>query len=143
MGLEGDLNSISSALGGQAAELEEKIRRLKQANGEVMNEQTAGLSEIKQIKLPELADQWTGNRATGFDEKRTDAYDEMNRIFQWEYEAYQQEIERKIWMLEAELAAIRSMQAMASEIGDLLGKGEEMLEQAGDRLASLKGRLFG
>ena len=143
MGLIEELHSFSSGLSGDAAALEEKIRRLRQAKSEVASEQASGLSEIPQIRMPELADQWLGNRASLFDDDRTEAYDEMDRIFQSEYEQYQNEIERKIAALESELARIRAMQAMASSIGDLLEKGEEMLEEAGERLADLKRGIFG
>ena len=143
MGLEGELRSIASGLAGQAAELEEKIRRLRQAKSEVAREQSAGLSEIGQIRKPELADQWMGNRSSLFDEDRKEAYNEMKRIFEEEYTEYQSEIEQKIGWLEIELASIRALQATASAIGDMIDKGEEMLEQAGNMLADLKRGIFG
>ena len=137
------MRSIASGLAGQAAELEEKIRRLRQAKSEVAREQSAGLSEIGQIRKPELADQWMGNRSDLFDEDRKEAYDEMKRIFEEEYTEYQSEIEQKIGWLEIELASIRALQATASAIGDMIDKGEEMLEQAGNMLADLKRGIFG
>ena len=123
--------------------MEEKIRRLRQAKSEVAREQSAGLSEIGQIRKPELADQWMGNRSDLFDEDRKEAYDEMKRIFEEEYTEYQSEIEQKIGWLEIELASIRALQATASAIGDMIDKGEEMLEQAGNMLADLKRGIFG
>ena len=143
MGLEGELRNIASGLAGQAAELEEKIRRLRQAKSEVAREQSAGLSEIGQIRKPELGDQWMGNRSSLFDEDRKEAYDEMKRIFEMEYTDYQSEIEQKIGWLEIELASIRALQATALAIGDMIDKGEEMLEQAGNMLADLKRGIFG
>ena len=137
------MRSIASGLAGQAAELEEKIRRLRQAKSEVAREQSAGLSEIGQIRKPELADQWMGNRSDLFDEDRKEAYDEMKRIFEEEYTEYQSEIEQKIGWLEIELASIRALQATALAIGDMIDKGEEMLEQAGNMLADLKRGIFG
>ena len=137
------MRNIASGLAGQAAELEEKIRRLRQAKSEVAREQSAGLSEIGQIRKPELADQWMGNRSSLFDEDRKEAYDEMKRIFEMEYTDYQSEIEQKIGWLEIELASIRALQATALAIGDMIDKGEEMLEQAGNMLADLKRGIFG
>jgi translation initiation factor 2 alpha subunit (eIF-2alpha) len=143
MGFDVDLSGIYSAISGQAAEIEEKIRRLRQANGEIAEEQGTGLIEIHRILKPNLADQWMGKRAQRFDEDRNEGYEEMRRILTEEYDGYQSRIENKIQALEMQLAAIRAAESLANEIGDLIDKGEEFVEEVGSKMASLKEKVFG
>jgi len=139
MSQSGTLGQIQAAISGRAAEIQEKIERLKQAKGKIETEQNECTGEIKQILKPELGTSWVGNRAEKFQNSRKAAYTEMETIISDKYSEYIRSIESKIRFLEAELAAVQYASGVAQEVGRLISRGETFIDQVNEGIASLKG----
>ncbi|MBM7647492.1 uncharacterized protein YukE [Bacillus ectoiniformans] len=133
------LSHIQAAISSRASDLSEKIERLNQAKKDIQSEQDECLGEIKKILNPDLGNQWVGKRAAEFQEFRQAAYTEMESIIKDKYDDYMSSISLKILQLQAELAAAQAASFAAQEIGSLINKGEDFIDQVSDGIASLKG----
>ncbi|MDM5214545.1 DUF5082 family protein [Peribacillus sp. NJ4] len=136
------LSEIHSALSSKMSDVNEKINRLEQAKRQIKDEQNACLGEIAKIKNPDLAKSWTGNRAEGFQDARSDAYKAMSTIIHDDYDDYQEKIDGKIMMLNIEKKALSAAGTIAHEADVLLGKGEAVIDQLESKISYLKGWLF-
>ncbi|WP_195782987.1 DUF5082 family protein [Priestia megaterium] len=142
MGLGSVLDGLLSEVSGKVSDVEGKISKLKTAKSKIENEQATSLTEIKQIKKPELGEKWTGTLSDDFEEKRTAAYDNIKSILDGDYEGYIRQIEIKIGLLEAEKGALSGLNAAIGEADSLLAKGEEAYDAVENKISEIRRGLF-
>lgn len=109
MDYRGSLNKASSFASSSIEECQEKIRRLKEANAQLENEQRLGRNEINKIQQPVLQSEWEGPRSVEFEQSRHAAFLDMQKVFKEDFEDYQDTINEKISSLQQEIDFLTSV----------------------------------
>ncbi|TCP31223.1 uncharacterized protein DUF5082 [Scopulibacillus darangshiensis] len=142
MSLSGMLSSVHSAIASQSGDIDRQITKLEHAKSRIESEQNACLGEIKKVEQPDLGKDWSGTRAGKFDDAREAARQAMTNIYEYDYDMYKSRIDGRINGLKIERGALNAASAIAHEASELMEKGEDFMEAAGDKLSELKGWLF-
>lgn len=135
------LASLKGDVNGKIDDIERKIQRLKSAKQKVENEQDTMLEEIRQLKKPDLNNNWVGQRADEFDGKRDDVYLAMSYIGNLEYPQYQSSIQSKINLLQMEKTSLHGIGGLVGEASKLFELGEDMYDDVTNKISEIKRML--
>ena len=141
MSLSSMLASLKGDVNGKIDDIDRKIQRLKLAKQKVENEQDTMLEEIRQLKKPDLNNNWVGQRADEFDGKRDDVYLAMSYIGNLEYAQYQSSIQNKINLLQIEKTSLHGIGGLVGEASKLFELGEDMYDDVTNKIAEIKRML--
>ncbi|TYR81848.1 DUF5082 domain-containing protein [Priestia megaterium] len=141
MSFESILHDFSRTISGNVADLEDKITRLKSAKSKINKEQNLSLTEIRKILKPELEDKWKGERATSFEEKRTNAHSNIKEIITNDYDDYVQTIESKISWLETQKGFFSGVSGLVGEAESLLAKGEDAIADLENKISEIRSKI--
>ncbi|MED3964257.1 DUF5082 family protein [Niallia taxi] len=141
MSLSSMLASLKGDVNGKIDDIEHKIQRLKSAKQKVENEQDTMLEEIRQLKKPDLNNNWVGQRADEFDGKRDDVYLAMSYIGNLEYAQYQSSIQSKINLLQIEKTSLQGIGGLVGEASRLFELGEDMYDDVTNKISEIKRML--
>lgn len=141
MSLSSMLASLKGDVDGKIDDIERKIQRLKSAKQKVENEQDTMLDEIRQLKIPDLNNNWVGQRADEFDGKRDDVYLAMSYIGNLEYAQYQSSIQGKINLLQIEKTSLHGIGGLVGEASRLFELGEDMYDDVTNKISEIKRML--
>ncbi|MBP3041622.1 DUF5082 family protein [Bacillaceae bacterium Marseille-Q3522] len=142
MDLSDALQNIYGVLSSRSASVDEKITRLQRAKRKIEEEQNASAYEIRKITVPDLGAAWKGKRSHTFENAREDAFREMEKILHWDYDDCKQEIDSKINDLDKQRDFLNYVSGLAYQTGELLKQGDEVYEEAAERLNDLQRRLY-
>ena len=135
------LNQIFTAVQNQATTIDEQIDRLQRAKHTLLDEQTNSMNEINRIKEPSLDSLWEGRRANQFDDTREESFHTMRVTIQ-HYEAYLEQIEEKIIVLQQQMEYVNRTGSIAHTADQLLQRGEGTGDELGTIMQQLQGRVF-
>ena len=141
MSLSGMLASLKGDVNGKIDDIDRKIQRLKLAKQKVENEQDTMLEEIRQLKKPDLNNNWVGQRADEFDGKRDEVYLAMSYIGNLEYGQYQSSIQNKINLLQIEKTSLHGIGGLVGEASKLFELGEDMYDDVTNKISEIKRML--
>ncbi|TRZ36623.1 DUF5082 domain-containing protein [Niallia circulans] len=141
MSLSSMLASLKGDVDGKIDDIERKIQRLKSAKQKVENEQDTMLDEIRQLKIPDLNNNWVGQRADEFNGKRDDVYLAMSYIGNLEYAQYQSSIQGKINLLQIEKTSLHGIGGLVGEASRLFELGEDMYDDVTNKISEIKRML--
>ncbi|MGG0737395.1 YwqH-like family protein [Niallia taxi] len=141
MSLSSMLASLKGDVNGKIDDIDRKIQRLKLAKQKVENEQDTMLEEIRQLKKPDLNNNWVGQRADEFDGKRDEVYLAMSYIGNLEYGQYQSSIQNKINLLQIEKTSLHGIGSLVGEASKLFELGEDMYDDVTNKIAEIKRML--
>jgi Domain of unknown function (DUF5082) len=142
MGIYGELSSLQGLINGKASEIADQLRRLREAKSEINREQNLLLGEIRNLRRPDLSDQWVGPLSDKYDADREASYQSMVQIGNEQYDLYQRVIDSRIHSLEAQQSHFSFLGSLAHEAESLLHKGEDYAEDVTAKINHIKGRIF-
>ena len=142
MGIYGELSSLQGLINGKASEIADQLRRLREAKGEINSEQNLLLGEIRNLRQPDLSDQWVGPLSDKYDADREASYQSMVQIGNEQYDLYKRVIDSRIHSLEAQQSHFSFLGSLANEAESLLHKGEDYAEGVTAKINHIKGRIF-
>ncbi|MBN8209865.1 hypothetical protein JI666_14000 [Bacillus sp. NTK071] len=142
MGIYGELSSLQGLLNGKSSEIADNLRRLREARAEINREQNLLLGEIRNLRRPDLSDQWVGPLSDKYDANREASYQFMVQIGNEQYDLYQRVIDSRIHTLEAQQSHYSFLGSLAHEAESLLHKGGDYAEDLSAKINHIKGRIF-
>ncbi|MYL62229.1 DUF5082 domain-containing protein [Bacillus hwajinpoensis] len=142
MGIYVELSSLQGLINGKASDIADQLRRLREAKTEINREQNLLLGEIRNLRRPDLSDQWVGSLSDRYDADREASYQSMVQIGNEQYDLYQRVIDSRIHALEAQQSHFSFLGSLAHEAESLLHKGEGYAEDVSAKINHIKGRVF-